>query len=184
MHPNMDGRRVPYLVANDKLTKTLKNNPSPKKQLRCGVAWKSKNQYLWDDKSILLSDLNEIFQIDGYEFVNLQYGDTREEIKDLENNYGAKLSSIDGIDLFENIDGLLSIIQTCDLIVTTSNVTAHLAGALGKTTFLLVPYATGRIWYWHEEAISSWYPSIYLFTQSKNFEWISAIKDITAILKK
>ena len=184
MHPDMDGRRVPYLIANDELTKTLKNNPSPKKQLRCGVAWKSKNQKIGSDKSILLSDLNEIFQIDGYEFVNLQYGDTQEEIKDLENNYGAQLTTIDGIDLFENIDGLLSIIQTCDLIVTTSNVTAHLSGALGKTTFLLTPYSTGRLWYWHEEAISSWYPSISLFTQSKNFEWNGAIKNIAAILKR
>jgi hypothetical protein len=136
------------------------------------------------DKSVLLSDLNEIFQIDGYEFINLQYGDTQQEIKDFENNYGSKLTNIDGIDLFENIDGLLSIIQTCDLIVTTSNVTAHLAGALGKTTFLLAPYSTGRLWYWHEETISSWYPSISLFSQSKDFKWDGAIKNIAAKLKR
>ena len=178
MHPDMAGRRVPYLLDNDVLTKALQNNPDQKKLLKCGVAWKSNNQKLGKNKSIQISDLNDIFQVDGYEFINLQYGDTQQEIKDLEKNYGAKLTTIDGIDLFSNIDGLLSIIQTCDLIVTTSNVTAHLAGALGKTTFLLVPYSAGRIWYWHEEAISSWYPSISLYSQDQNFEWNGAIKEI------
>ena len=183
MTPDMVDRKVPYLIDNDVLTKTLTSNPYPKKMLKCGVAWKSNNQKLAKNKSILLSDLNDIFQVDGYEFINLQYGDTQQEIKDLERNYGAKLTTIDGIDLFSNIDGLLSIIQTCDLIVTTSNVTAHLAGGLGKPTFLLAPYSAGRIWYWHEEVISSWYPSISLYSQDQNFEWNGAIKEIAARLK-
>jgi hypothetical protein len=178
MNPDMVGRRVPYLLCNDALTKALKHNPGLKKLLKCGVAWKSNNQKLGKDKSILLSDLNDIFQVDGYEFISLQYGDTQQEINDLERHYGSKLTTIDDIDLFNNIDGLLSIIQACDLIVTTCNVTAHLAGALGKTTFLLAPYSAGRIWYWHEETISSWYPSISLYSQDQNFEWASAIKEI------
>jgi hypothetical protein len=183
MTPDMVGRKVPYLLDNDAITKVITNKLPIKKQLRCGVAWKSNNQKLGKNKSILLSELNSIFQVEGCEFVNLQYGDTQEEITDLEKNYGSRLTAIDSIDLFKDIDGLLSIIQTCDFIVTTSNVTAHLAGALGKTTFLLVPYSAGRIWYWHEETISSWYPSISLYSQDQNFEWSAAIKDIAARLK-
>ena len=183
MNPDMEGRIVPYLLHNDLITNVLKNKFNPKKQLKCGVAWKSISNKLGGKKSLLLSDLNDIFQVDGYEFINLQYGATQKEIADLEDNYGAKLTTIEGIDLFQDLDGLLSIIQTCDLIVTTSNVTAHLAGALGKTTFLLAPYSAGRIWYWHEEAISSWYPSISLYSQDKNFEWKTAIQDITSRLK-
>jgi len=183
MNPAMTDRKVPYIVANDTLTKSLKSNPWPTKKLKCGVAWKSNNQKMGKDKSILLSDLNDIFQVNDYEFINLQYGDTKKEIEDLEKYYGVKLQSIEGIDLFNNIDGLLAIIQTCDFIVTTSNVTAHLAGALGKPTLLLVPYSTGRIWYWHEETISSWYPSISLYSQDQNFKWNSAIKAIATRLK-
>jgi len=183
MTPDMDGRKVPYLLANDKFTKNLLDNFSATKQLKCGVAWKSINEKVGKDKSLALSDLNEIFQVDGYEFINLQYGDTQQEIGDLEKNFGTKLTTIDDIDLFSDIDGLLSIIQACDLIVTTSNITAHLAGALGKTTLLLVPYSAGRIWYWHEEATSSWYPSITLYSQNQNFEWNGAIKEIASKLK-
>ena len=183
MAPDMVGRKVPYILDNDVITKSLTNKLSPQKRLKCGVAWKSNNRKLGKNKSILLSDLNSIFQVEGYEFINLQYGDTQEEIVDLEKNYGSRLTTIEGIDLFKDVDGLLSIIQTCDLIVTTSNVTAHLAGALGKTTFLLVPYSAGRIWYWHEDIISSWYPSISLYSQDQNFEWSTAIKDISSKLK-
>jgi len=183
MTPDMDGRKVPYLVANEEFTKTLQNNFGATKQIKCGVAWRSINERVGKDKSLLLADLNEILQVDGCEFINLQYGDTQEEIENLEKNYGAKLTTIDSIDLFNDMDELLSIIQSCDLIVTTSNLTAHLAGALGKTTFLLVPYSVGRIWYWHEEATSSWYPSISLYSQDQNFEWSTAIKDISSRLK-
>lgn len=183
MAPDMVGRSVPYLVDNDEFTKILQHRTRSSKQLKCGVAWKSNNNKLGKNKSVLLSELKEILRLDGYEFINLQYGDTREEIIDLEENNSAKLTTIDGIDLFNDIDGLLSIIQTCDLIVTTSNITAHLAGALGKKTLLLVPYSTGRIWYWHEEEISSWYPSITLYSQDQNFEWNGAIRDIASKLK-
>ena len=183
MTPEMLGRKVPYLVVNDALTTNLNNKYPPKKDLKCGVAWKSSNHKQGKNKSILLSDLNNIFQVEGYEFINLQYGDTQEEIKDFENNFGAKFTTISNIDLFNNLDGLLSIIQTCDFIITTSNVTAHLAGALGKTTFLLVPFSAGRFWYWHEEANSSWYPSISLYSQDLNFEWNGAIKDVALRLK-
>ena len=183
MQPDMEGRRVPYLFANNEITRSLEKNYSSKKRLKCGIAWKSNNNKIGKDKSILLSDLHDVFKLDEYEFITLQYGDTQEEIQALKKNSSAQLMAIEGMNLFENIDGLLSIIQTCDYIITTSNVTAHLAGALGKTTFLLVPYSVGRIWYWHNEAISSWYPSIFLYSQSKNLEWGDAIKAIAQRLK-
>ena len=182
-HPDMVSCGIPYLVDNQELTKNLKNKLSSKTQFKCGFAWKSNSQKITRDKSISLDALKPILQIQEYEFINLQYGDTQTEINNFEKNYGTKLTNVEGIDLFKNIDGLLSIIQTCDFIVTTSNVTAHLAGALGKTTFLLVPYSAGRIWYWHEEIISSWYPSISLHSQDQNFEWSNAIKDISSRLK-
>jgi hypothetical protein len=46
-----------------------------------------------------------------------------------------------------------------------------------------VPYSTGRIWYWHDEVISTWYPSITLYSQNQNFEWNDAIKAVASRLK-
>ncbi len=60
-----------------------------------------------------------------------------------------------------------------------SNVTAHIAGSLGKKTFLLVPYNTGKIWYWHNNIEKSiWYPSVNIYRQSKYGDWMFAIDQI------
>ena len=178
MHPNMKGRHTPYLFDDPKFTAYIKKSLKPKGQLTCGIAWKSNNSKIGNEKSIALSELNKILEIKGFEFINLQYGNTEDEIRQLEQDFGSKITTIKGIDLFANIDGLLSIIQTCDVVVTTSNVTAHLSGALGKKTLLLAPYSAGRIWYWHDEYQSSWYPSISIYPQDMKFEWHKAIENI------
>ena len=68
--------------------------------------------------------------------------------------------------------------------MTTSNVTAHIAGGLGKDTYLLVPFLAGRIWYWHEQDDKSiWYPSVRIFRQNKDGSWVDAITSIAKQLK-
>ncbi len=41
--------------------------------------------------------------------------------------------------------------SACDAVVTVSNTTAHLAGALGRPTFVMVPHGHARIWYWFRD---------------------------------
>jgi ADP-heptose:LPS heptosyltransferase len=77
----------------------------------------------------------------------------------------------------EDIDGLTALIDACDTVVTASNVTAHLAGAIGKRTAVLVPNSKGRLWYWHEgEERSLWYPSLRLFCQDDPVDWTRQIE--------
>ena len=57
-------------------------------------------------------------------------------------------------------------------MITASNVTAHVAGALGRPVWLLVPLANGKLWYWFtDRADSPWYPSMRIRTQSARSEW-------------
>jgi ADP-heptose:LPS heptosyltransferase len=77
----------------------------------------------------------------------------------------------------EDIDGLAALIDACDAVVTTSNVTVHLAGALGKRGAVLVPHAKGRPWYWHEgDGRSLWYPCLDLFPQHDPSDWSRPIE--------
>jgi ADP-heptose:LPS heptosyltransferase len=86
---------------------------------------------------------------------------------------------------FNDIDGVLSIISACDLIITTSNSTAHLAGALGKETLLLTPYSVGKFWYWQDiDGVSLWYPSVRVFPQTKQGDWVTPINSMKAYLEK
>jgi ADP-heptose:LPS heptosyltransferase len=132
------------------------------------------------DKSIPIQELYSILKMNNIEFVNLQYGDIKSTLLRVEEEIGRKIINLDEVDLFEDVDGALSIISACDIIVTSSNSTAHLAGALGKETLLLVPYSVGQFWYWHAiDGKSIWYPSVLVFEQEQQGDWsapVSAVK--------
>jgi len=177
-------RRNPYLTDNANVSKEIKNSVLFKDKFTCGLSWKSTNDSIGINKSINLSKLMNILNMSNCEFINLQYGDVLQDIKNAEEVTGTKVNTVDSIDLFNDIDGLLSIIKSCDIVVTTSNVTAHLSGAIGKKTYLLLPYSKGRIWYWHDENVSSWYPTIKQYFQSSDFTWDAAINKLALDLKK
>jgi ADP-heptose:LPS heptosyltransferase len=117
-------------------------------------------------------------------FIDLQYGDTADEKKSLYDDYGIEIKTIDQVDNFSDIDGLSSLIDACDFVITSSNITAHLSGALGKKTYLLTPYSVGKIWYWHENRNKSlWYPSVNIYRQESNNSWNLPIENIISDLK-
>ena len=151
-------------------------------KLVCGISWASqgssnKGLMHMDEaqaaaKTVFLSDLMPIFSKVDLTYVNLQYGDVKDEILHFKNNFGVEILDSDN-DNYNDVDGLASLIQSCDFVITTSNVTAHIAGALGKTTFVLVN--PEMLWYWHNENVSSWYPSVNIFQKEENGDWKSAI---------
>lgn len=153
--------------------------------LICGISWKSTVTASGKLKSVNLSSFYPLLCLKGVRFVNLQYGDVNDEIQQVKSEYSVDIHQVSDVDLFDNLDDLLALIDACDLIVTTSNVTAHLAGSLGKRAAVLVPYGQGKFWYWHgNDENSFWYPSLRLFYQNKNLTWESPIKKCSEFLKK
>ena len=70
-------------------------------------------------------------------FVNLQYGNHENAIKNLEDKIGRKVFLNDNIDNKNDIYGLAQKIKKCDAVLTIDNSTVHLSGFLNKTTFLI-----------------------------------------------
>ena len=137
------------------------------------------------DKSISLIDLLPILSNYDMQYVNLQYGDTTEDVENLKKIYQPALYAVPEIDTFDDIDGVVSIMSACDLIITTSNTTAHLAGALNKETLLLIPRNIGKFWYWQGiEGVSLWYPSIRVFQQQKQGDWAAPINEIKVYMER
>jgi len=64
-----------------------------------------------------------------------------------------------------------------DVIITVDTVIAHLAGALGKKTFLLLPDKSSFLWM-GERSDSQWYPTIKIFRQKKLGDWELPIQNI------
>ena len=173
-----------FLHADEVLTSQLRSQLKEEDKYLCGIAWKSQNEDFGQDKSIALESMLSILKLPHMTFVSLQYGDTKDEIEVLNKKHAIHIKTIDEIDNFNDIDELASLIDACDFVVTTSNVTVHLAGGLGKETYLMAPLSQGKIWYWHEgDTKSIWYPSVRIHRQSSFDNWSQPICEITHILE-
>ena len=75
-----------------------------------------------------------------------------------------------------------SLIKKMDFVVSVDSVIAHLAGALNKKTFLLLPDKSSFLWMKNKKD-SPWYPSIKIFRQSTLGDWDKPIKQIISELK-
>ena len=83
---------------------------------------------------------------------------------------GIKILEIPNIDLFNDIDGLASVISSCDYVISIDNLTPHLAGALGVRTKLLLPRVADERW-GMETSKSYLYDSIDIYRQSAHGDW-------------
>lgn len=177
-------RRTPYLVPNKAKVAELSNALSERGKTICGLTWKSTRPGLGDDKSLPLTDLLPILKLPNFKFVNLQYGDTAEEVTRLKQDYGVDIFNVAGIDNFENLDDHVSLVAACDELVLVCNATSHIAGALGKPAHLLTPIGKALIWYWgnHRDGRSLWYPTLKMHPQSDNFSWKERISFIAGAL--
>jgi len=170
-------RPKPFFIVNNlniNRIRTIKQNTNNK--IICGISWKSANQTIGFSKSLDLIELSPLLLIEGVEFVSLQYGSTKDEIDIVEKKIGKKIYTFEELDIYNDIDGLVSLISECDFVVTASNVTAHLAGSIGKKGIVLLPFSKGKIWYWHSgEGESTWYPSLHLISQTQMNDWTEPI---------
>lgn len=168
----------PYLKADAAKAKKIRSELCPKGKKLCGVSWKSSNKDIGAKKSMRLEDLLTALRMPGVVFVNLQYGDVAQEIADLKAEHGIEILQYAEVDNFNDLDGLANLIEACDAVLTTSNSTAHLAGALNKETINLVSFGGARIWYWLNEVNSRslWYPSVKLVEQERDdVDWSAAV---------
>lgn len=172
-----------YLIPSENLISLHNPNQNMRNKKICGISWRSSNRIVGPSKSMNLLGLSEILKLENFDFLNLQYGDTSCDLMEAR-NIGINITNISGINLYEDLDYVLSLINSCDIVVTTSNSTAHMAGAIGKETILLLPYSIGAIWYWHDiQDISLWYPSIKIFKQEKQGDWSRPVDAAKAYLE-
>ena len=105
----------------------------------------------------------------GIQFVSLQKGPGSEQLEtcSFRDHFVEAQAEVDGAwDFIET----LSILQSCDLVITSDTSVAHLAGALGRPTWVLLKYVPD--WRWGLEGSSTaWYPTMRLFRQQEANNW-------------
>jgi tetratricopeptide (TPR) repeat protein len=81
-----------------------------------------------------------------------------------------------------DFDGTAALVAELDLVVTVDTSIAHLAGALARPTWILLPFAAD--WRWQlARTDSPWYPTVRLFRQPRRGDWASAIAELRTALR-
>lgn len=175
----------PYLLFNNSTLIPKHQFGNNKNRKVLGISWRSSNPNLGNDKSATLLDFMSILKNINFEFINLQYGETEFEINQAQDLSKKPILTMPHVDLFNDFDSLLSMMNACDVILTTSNSTAHFAGACGKKVLLLLPYSVGKFWYWADiNGISLFYPNVKVFQQKSQGDWSNPINEINTYLSQ
>ncbi|MBT3307195.1 MAG: hypothetical protein HN377_12035 [Alphaproteobacteria bacterium] len=151
--------------------------------LMVGVSWSSINADIGGEKSLSLMDLRFLAEIPGIRLVDLQYGDTADELRIFEEATGTAILHDDEIDQIADLDGFAAQVAALDLVVTISNTTAHLAGALGVDTFVMLNTVPLSCWLGERED-SPWYPSARLFRQGAPGDWSGVLAAVESQIRE
>lgn len=148
-----------------------------------GLSWASTNPEIGDRKSIPVSDLKPLLDIPNTQFVSLQGGPAGGDLSAFARS-GLPQPFVDpALDAQDDLASLLCHILSLDLIITGSNTLAHLASALGKPTWVLVPSGRARLWYWFKgQDRCAWYPDTTLYHQLKPHRWGDVLARVSADL--
>lgn len=145
-----------------------------------GIAWHSGNPSLGAPKSAKLTDLAPLLTLPGYRFVDLQYGNRAEDRAALKAQHGVELLHDPAIDQLKDLEGFAAQVAALDMVISTSNTSAHMAAALGKPTWVMLHRGVSPHWYWtHEGSSTPWYPTARLWRQSSAGDW-TGLADIVA----
>lgn len=151
-------------------------------RLCTGVAWKSRRDFPGGTKSVELSAFTPLLAHPRLACVNLQYGDIDADVASL-GPLADALYRDPAIDTTNDMEALFAQVAALDVVVTTSNSTAHVAGALGKRCLLLLPMRWPVLWYWgYEGRESPWYPSVRILRNPVETGWEQAMDQVLAEL--
>ena len=166
-----------YLKADPKRVASIRDELKLDSKTVIGISWKSFKSLNQTKKSMQLQDMEQMFRGLDVVLVNLQYGDVDNEIREFKEATGIDVVQCASVDNREDLDGLAALIEVCDIVISTSNVTVHLAGALAKETWVLQPYVA-FFWWLLERTDSVWYPSLTLYRQPTLDDWESVYGSI------
>ena len=149
--------------------------------LKVGVSWRGGTPGTGQAaRSMPLVKLLPLLTLPNAHFVSLQYGPSSDEIADLHARYGLTLH--EWLPPLADMDEAAALVAGLDIVVTVCTAIVHLAGALGKTAWVMVP-AVAEWRYLESGAHIPWYPALRLFRQQKLTEWDEVIATIGAELQ-
>jgi tetratricopeptide (TPR) repeat protein len=172
-----------YLFADPELA-AEKRAKIPRSRLegrhRVGLAWAGNPRYKADrQRSVQLSTLLPLLRTPGITWIALQKGPAAEQLAALPGD----VPVVDGSSHDRDLAETAALMATLDLVITTDTCIAHLAGAMGKPVWILLPHLSDWRWMQRTEA-TPWYPTAKLFRQSAPGDWDGVLERVIGQLNE
>lgn len=169
--------RVPYLSPDPLLQAQWRERLGNDAEFRVGLVWAGNPAHPNDRiRSMPLETLAPLLGLEGVRFLSLQKGPAEAELGRM-----ARAPEPLGKEL-SDMDDTAAVIACLDLIVCVDTSVAHLAGALAKPVWMMVPHAPDWRWLLGRED-SPWYPTMRLFRQDAPGAWAPVIERVAAGLR-
>lgn len=141
--------------------------------LQVGLVWAGNPTHVRDqDRSMPLETFAPLLMLDGVQWFSLQKGVAAEQLAVAPSAFAAIQNVAAGL---EDYADTARALQGLDLIITVDTSVAHLAGAMGKPVWVLLPAVPD--WRWLlKRRDSPWYPSARLFRQGEPGDWAGVIE--------
>jgi hypothetical protein len=171
---------IPYLHAEDALI-ALWQQRIGEHGLKIGIAWQGNAQRDIDTRSIPLTEFFSLARLPGIRLFSLQKQHGSDQLRELPDDVTIETLGDfdDGPDAFVDTAAAM---QNLDLIITSDTSIVHLAGALGRPTWVALNYVPEWRWLLDRED-SPWYPTVRLFRQSERDNWRSVFARIERELR-
>jgi hypothetical protein len=156
-------------TTNDSRVESQQTQP-----LRVGVAWAGNPRYKADrQRSMHLKTLLPLLRTPGITWISLQKGAAADQLA----SQPGDIFVYDGCSRDRDLAETAALVATLDLVVTTDTCIAHLAGAMGKPVWILLPHLSD--WRWMQTVETTpWYPTALLFRQPTPGNWAGVLDRI------
>jgi hypothetical protein len=170
---------IPYLFSQPDKVQRWHDRLGQKTQPRVGVVWSGNSAHKNDrNRSLPLPELLTLRTAD-WQLISLQ--------KELRGSDAALLAEQPVLQHYgeqlRDFSDTAALIELMDVVISVDTSVAHLAAAMGKPTWILLPYAPDWRWLLERED-SPWYPTVRLFRQTRHGDWHSVLERVTDELNK
>lgn len=176
--PSQVPNEVPYLKADVGKVRNWRKR-LPAEGLNVGLVWGGNDTY--KERSCSLADLAPLAFVKGINWIGLQKGPAADQAASglLPRNFSVTNWGAD----FKDFSDTAAAVHCLDLVISIDTSVAHLAGAMGKPVWVLLPVVPD--WRWLlERSQSPWYPTMHLFRQSRATGWGRVVAHLTSALEQ
>ena len=146
------------------------------------LCWRSSR--LTAERRVHYSSLTEwgpVFRLPGIQWINLQYDECEQEIREAEALHGIRIHRWEGVDLRNDLEGVLGLLSHVDAVISAPTAVTALAGGLGVPTWQA---DSGAEWATHGQDHSLWFPAIQVVTRPLGASWPTVMDTIAKRLSE